>query len=77
MVYAVPLLPPTRYGSVLTRLEDGAAGSVPGLQTLRIDDPSETIQGWGLVIAESLPAAWKAAEKVNAEWTPRAHGRGR
>ena len=71
MVYAVPLLPPTRYGSVLTRLEDGAAGSVPGfLQTLRIDDPSETIQGWGLVIAESLPAAWKAAEKVNAEWTP-------
>ena len=71
MVYAVPLLPPTRYGSVLTRLEDGAAGLVPGfLQTLRIDDPSETIQGWGLVIAESLPSAWKAAEKVVAEWTP-------
>ena len=71
MVYAVPLLPPTRYGSILTRLEDGDATTIPGfLQTLRIEDPSETIQGWGLVIAESLPAAWKAAEQVRAEWTP-------
>ena len=71
MVYAVPLLPPTRYGSILTRLEDGDATTIPGfLQTLRIEDPSDTIQGWGLVIAESLPAAWKAAEQVRAEWTP-------
>lgn len=66
MVYAHPLVPPTRYGSRITDIDDSAAQSVPGYQqTLTINDPSDTIQGWALVIADSYPAAMKAAAAVN------------
>ncbi|MEL7536647.1 MAG: molybdopterin cofactor-binding domain-containing protein [Pseudomonadota bacterium] len=71
MVYGHPLLPPTRYGASITSIDDSAAREVPGyLQTVRIDDPSDTIQGWAVVIAESFPAAMKAAAKVEIEWQP-------
>jgi CO/xanthine dehydrogenase Mo-binding subunit len=69
MVYAHPLIPPTRYGSVIRAIDDSAARDVPGYrQTLQIDDPSETIQGWAVVIADSYPAAMKAAKAVSVEW---------
>ena len=71
MVYAHPLIPPTRYGSSISAVDDSAANDIPGyLSTLTIDDPSGTIQGWALVIAESFPAAMKAAEAVSIDWTP-------
>ncbi|MEM9209399.1 MAG: molybdopterin cofactor-binding domain-containing protein, partial [Pseudomonadota bacterium] len=69
MVYAHPLLPPTRYGSVITSIDDSAARDVPGYrQTLQINDPTETIQGWAVVIADSFPAAMKAADAVSVQW---------
>lgn len=70
MVYAHPLIPPTRYGSKIVSIDDGAAKEIPGyLQTLAISDPSELIQGWAVVIAESFPAAMKSAAAVNVEWS--------
>ncbi|MFK7888721.1 MAG: molybdopterin cofactor-binding domain-containing protein [Gammaproteobacteria bacterium] len=70
MVYAHPVMPPTRYGSVITAVDDSAAKDIPGyLQTVQIKDPSDTIQGWALVVAESFPAAMQAAAAVNIEWT--------
>jgi CO/xanthine dehydrogenase Mo-binding subunit len=69
MVYAHPMMPPTRYGSTITAIDDSAAKDVPGyLQTVRISDPSDTIQGWAVVVAESFPAAMKAAKAVRIEW---------
>jgi CO/xanthine dehydrogenase Mo-binding subunit len=69
MVYAHPLIAPTRYGSSITAIDDSAARSVPGYQqTLTIDDPSGFVQGMALVIADSVPAAIKAAEAVVVEW---------
>ena len=69
MVYAHPLVPPTRYGSAINSIDDSAAQDVPGyLQTLTLDDPSEIVQGWALVIAEDFPAAIKAAAAVNVDW---------
>lgn len=71
MVHAVPLLPPTRYGSVITAIDDSAAKSVKGYQqTLKLEDPSETVQGWAMVIADSHWAAVKAAKAVKVSWTP-------
>ena len=71
MVYAHPLMPPTRYGSRIQSIDDSAAKSIPGyLQTVTINDPSETIQGWALVIAEDFPAAIKAADAVSVSWDP-------
>lgn len=69
MVYAHPMVPPTRYGSSITNIDDAQAKAVPGyLQTLTINDPSETIQGWALVIAETFPAAMKAAGALNVSY---------
>lgn len=71
MVYAHPLIPPTRYGAAINSIDDTAAKDIPGyLQTLQIDDPSDLLQGWALVIAESFPAAMKAAEVLEVSYTP-------
>lgn len=69
MVYGHPLIPPTRYGSSIVSLDDSGARDIAGYQqTIRIDDPSDKIQGWAIVIADSVPAAMKAAETVKVEW---------
>lgn len=71
MVYARPLLPPTRYGSKVVAVDDSAAKAVSGyLQSLTLEDPSGTVPGWVMVIAETYPAAIKAAGLVKVEWTP-------
>ncbi len=65
MAYAKPILPPTRYGSSITSINDSAARRVKGYQqTLVLDDPSGTVPGWALVIADSYHAAMKAAGVV-------------
>tara|TARA_R110002072_G_scaffold89232_8_gene200089 strand:+ start:2476 stop:4782 length:2307 start_codon:yes stop_codon:yes gene_type:complete len=69
MVYAKPILPPTRYGSVVQKVKDDQAKSVAGYrQTLVLEDPSNTIPGWALVIADSYHAALKAARLIEVEY---------
>ena len=69
MVYAKPIVPPTRYGSVVTKVDDQAAKSVVGYQqTLVLQDPSNTVPGWALVIADTYHAALKAAKLVSVEY---------
>ena len=71
MVYARPKLPPTRNGSKVVAVDESEARQVKGyLQHLVIDDPSDTVPGWVLVIAESYPAAIKATERLKVQWTP-------
>lgn len=69
MVYAHPLLPPTRYGSTIRSVDDSAARDIPGYrQTLTLTDPSDTVQGWAVVIADSFPGAMQAAAAVAVDW---------
>ncbi|MFK8031041.1 MAG: molybdopterin cofactor-binding domain-containing protein, partial [Gammaproteobacteria bacterium] len=69
MVYAHPILAPTRYGSTIKSVDDSAAKGIKGYQqTLQIDDPSGFVEGMALVIADSFPAAMKASEAVKVEW---------
>jgi len=69
MVYAHPLIPPTRYGSSISSIDDSAAKDVPGyLRTLTLTDPSDTLQGWAVVVAESFPAAMQATAAVQVDW---------
>lgn len=71
MVYARPKLPPTRNGSKVVSIDDRAARAVKGYrQCLALDDPSETVPGWVLVIADSYPAALRASQLVQVQWTP-------
>ncbi len=69
MVYAHPMIPPTRYGSSIRSVDDTAAKDIPGyLRTLTLNDPSGVIQGWAVVVAESFPSAMKAARAVKVDW---------
>ncbi len=71
MVYARPVLPPSRFGAVVNGFDDSKARDIPGyLQTVEIDDPSGTCQGWLAVVAETYPAAIKAADALSVDWTP-------
>ncbi len=70
MLYARPLLPPTRYGAVATAVDDSAAKAVRGyVSSLILDDPSGTVPGWVMVMAESYGAAIKASDLVKVTWT--------
>lgn len=69
MVYAKPIVPPTRYGSSVKSVDDSAAKKVAGYQqTLVLDDPSNTVPGWALVIADSFHAAQRAERLIKVEW---------
>jgi CO/xanthine dehydrogenase Mo-binding subunit len=70
MVYANPILPPTRYGAEVVEFDDSAAKRVKGyVKTLVLDDPSGSVPGWLMVIANTFTAAQKAAKLVKVTWT--------
>ena len=70
MVYGRPLIPPTRYGATVNSVDDSEAKSVRGYQqTIVLEDPTNTVPGWAVVIADSFHAANKAAAKVKVEWS--------
>jgi isoquinoline 1-oxidoreductase subunit beta len=69
MLYARPKLPPTRYGSKVLSIDDTAARKVKGyLRSIALDDPSGTVPGWVMVIAETYPAAIRATDMVQVSW---------
>jgi CO/xanthine dehydrogenase Mo-binding subunit len=69
MVFAHPMIPPTRYGSSIKSIDDSAARDIPGYQqTLQLTDPAGLIEGWAVVIADDFPSAMKAADAVAIEW---------
>ena len=69
MVYGRPLIPPTRNDSRVVSVDDSAAKAVPGYQqSLVLDDPSSTVPGWVVVLADSFVAADRAARLVKVDW---------
>ncbi len=69
MVYARPVMPPTRYGSEVVSVDDTAAKEITGYQGYEIlTDPSETLQGWVVALADSQWAAIKAGDALQVEW---------
>jgi isoquinoline 1-oxidoreductase subunit beta len=70
MVYGRPIIPPTRNGSKVNSVDDSAAKSVKGyLQSVVLEDASNTVPGWVVVVADSFPAAMKAAGLVKVDYT--------
>ena len=71
MAYAMPLLPPTRYGSKVKAIDESAAKTIPGyIGAIEINDPSQTVQGHVVVAAETMSAALKAVKAVSVDWAP-------
>jgi CO/xanthine dehydrogenase Mo-binding subunit len=69
MVYAAPKIPPTRNGSKVLSVDDSQAKGSPGYAGhVVLEDPSQTVPGWVLVIADSTYNAFRAAERVSVTW---------
>ncbi len=69
MIYARPIIPPTRYGSKVISINDSAAKHLPGyIQSVALDDPSSTVPGWVMVYADTFTAANRAANLVKVKW---------
>src|SRR5215475_5609187 len=69
MVYGKPVVPPVRYGAKVTAVDDSAAKKVPGfIRAVTLDDKTGTISGWVVVVANSYPAAKKAAEALKVSY---------
>lgn len=69
MVYARPLVPPTRYGSEVKAVNDSAAKEVKGYLGYEIlTDPSGLLQGWVTVLADTYYGAIKAADKLKVDY---------
>lgn len=69
MVYAVPLIPPTRQGAKVISIDDSDAKDQKGyLRTIDLQDPSGIVPGMVVVVGESLMAAKWASDYVTVEW---------
>ena len=69
MIYARPIVPPTRYGSKVISVDDALAKAVTGYLGYEIlNDPSDTLQGWVSVLAEDYPTAIKVADLVKVKY---------
>ncbi|TYK57862.1 xanthine dehydrogenase family protein molybdopterin-binding subunit [Pseudomonas synxantha] len=69
MVYARPVLPPTRYGSEVVSIDDSEAKKLPGyLGYELLKDPSKVLQGWVSVIAKDYPTAIKAGDLIKVKY---------
>jgi isoquinoline 1-oxidoreductase subunit beta len=69
MVYGKPVVPPVRYGAKVTAVDDSAAKKVPGfVRAITLDDKTSTTSGWVVVVANSYPAAKKAAEALKVSY---------
>jgi isoquinoline 1-oxidoreductase beta subunit len=69
MVYARPIIPPTRYGSKVTNVDDSAAQKIKGyLGYYLLQDPSDNLQGWVSVAADSYYGAIQAADALNVSY---------
>jgi isoquinoline 1-oxidoreductase beta subunit len=69
MIYARPMVPPTRYGCVVKSVDDSAAKKVKGYQGYKVlSDKSDTLQGWVSVLADSYYGAIKAANVVKIDY---------
>ncbi|GAA0858627.1 xanthine dehydrogenase family protein molybdopterin-binding subunit [Aliiglaciecola litoralis] len=70
MVYARPIVPPTRYGNKIVSVDDTGAKNIGGYQGYKtLTDPSGWLEGWVAVYADSYPAAIKAADKISVKYS--------
>ena len=69
MVYARPVLPPTRNESRVVSVDESGAKGVPGYRGhLVLDDPSGTVPGWVLALGDSFVAADRAVRTLKVTW---------
>jgi len=76
MCYGALAIPRARYGSKVLAVDDTEAKKVPGfIKAVKIDDSMGKCTGWVVALAESFPAAMKAAKALKIESDPGPYGK--
>jgi isoquinoline 1-oxidoreductase beta subunit len=69
MLYGCLATPPVRYGAKVIRVNEEEARKVPRyIESVSLDDPTGSITGFVVAVAETYPAAIKAAKALKVEW---------
>jgi isoquinoline 1-oxidoreductase len=75
MAYGALVIPRTRYGSKVLSIDDAEARKIPGfLKAVKIDDSMGKCTGWVVALAETFPAAMKAAKALKVQVDPGPYG---
>lgn len=75
MAYGSLVPPRTRYASKVLSIDDSAAKKIPGfLKAVKIDDSIGKCTGWVVALAETFPAAVKAAKALKIKTDPGPYG---
>src|SRR6202453_1456157 len=69
IVYGRIVTPPVRYGAKVTAVDDSAAKQIQGfIQAVTIDDPTGTVTGWVVAVADTYGNAIKAADALKISY---------
>ncbi len=69
MLYGRLATPSVRYGAAVISIDEDEARKVPGfIAAVSLDDPTGDVTGFVVAVAETYPAAIKAAEALKVEW---------
>ena len=69
MVYGRLVTPPVRYGAKVVKVDDTDARKIAGfVRAIVLDDPTASVTGFVVCVAETFDAADKAAKALNVTW---------
>lgn len=75
MVYGALAIPRTRYASKILSIDDSKARKIPGyVRAVKVDNALGKCTGWAVALAETFPAAMKAARALKLEVDPGPYG---
>ena len=76
MVYGALVVPRSRYGSKVQSVDESEAKKIPGfIKAVKVDDALGKCTGWVVAVAESFPAAMKAAKALKLTVDPGPYGK--
>ncbi len=76
MVYGALMIPRSRYGSKVQAIDESEAKKIPGfIKAVRIDEAMGKCTGWVVAVAQTFPAAMKAAKALKVTVDPGPYGK--
>jgi isoquinoline 1-oxidoreductase len=76
MAYGALVIPRSRYGSKVQAIDETEAKKIPGfIKAVKIDDSMGKCTGWVVAVAQTFPAAMKAAKALKLTVDPGPYGK--
>jgi isoquinoline 1-oxidoreductase len=76
MVYGALMIPRSRYGSKVQAIDESEAKKIPGfIKAVKIDEAMGKCTGWVVAVAQTFPAAMKAAKALKVTVDPGPYGK--